>query len=571
MNSKQATFREMVPGCDPFFRMKQALFGGSIMLLMLMLTACATMSPQQSQQQQPSAQNSGTEMMAGEPKEAQLPATAIGTEGEQLRNLPVRFQHPTYLIKQMDTVEKVEDIVIPVGADISTTTGAVPLRDIIKRLAALKNMNVSWASDVDQNIMTDVDIRADDDFFQAIDNLLRQVDYFHEVQGNTIVVKYKETRKFHIAMPPRLTSVSSANTSSSNSASSSLSSGTDINRWDDVRKNLDQILEIWSDSPIIPAVSETVTAYGAPEELTVATIGEEKTAPKAGTAQPRKPSGKGYYTINEFIGLVTVTAPRPLIEKIADYIENLKSELYRQISIEAKIVEVRLDKSSETGLDWSDLVKDRNITVSLFDGTGNIIPRTNYKVINQVNVGATFDVILDAIAEQGETRVLANPKVSVMNGQPAIIYVGDNVTYIDKVESNVDEGVITITVSTAQATSGIRLEVFPTIINDDEIILSLTPMITDLNEPIEYRQFGQGLAISEVGLPKVSERTMNSIVRLNNGQMLVVGGLINRSDDTGETKVQLLGDIPVINKLFKSEEKTFSSTELIILLKPQII
>ena len=78
------------------------------------------------------------------------------------------------------------DVVIKVGATIRSTTGPQPLRDILKRLAALKGMNISWASDVDQNALVDVDINANDDFHEAIDHLLRQINYFHDTKGITL-------------------------------------------------------------------------------------------------------------------------------------------------------------------------------------------------------------------------------------------------------------------------------------------------------------------------------------------------------------------------------------------------
>jgi general secretion pathway protein D/MSHA biogenesis protein MshL len=71
----------------------------------------------------------------------------------------------------------------------------------MKRLANLRGMSVSWGSDVDREVMVDVNIRADDDYFKAIDNLLRQVGYFHEVKDNTIIVKFKVTRQYHVSIP----------------------------------------------------------------------------------------------------------------------------------------------------------------------------------------------------------------------------------------------------------------------------------------------------------------------------------------------------------------------------------
>ena len=117
--------------------------------------------------------------------------------------MPVQYQTPSYLVgeESKDELNKSEEVGIKVGATIKSTRGPQPLWDIMKRLAAIKNMNISWASDVDQKVLVDVDINSGDDYNEALANLLRQVDYFHEIDGNTIVVKYKETRQFHIAMP----------------------------------------------------------------------------------------------------------------------------------------------------------------------------------------------------------------------------------------------------------------------------------------------------------------------------------------------------------------------------------
>ncbi len=102
---------------------------------------------------------------------------------------------------EKENITIAEESKLKVGARITSTRGPQPLWDIVKRLASLKRMNVSWASDVDKNVLVDVDINANDDFYGSLDNMLRQVDYFHEMQGSTIIVKYKETKQFQIAMP----------------------------------------------------------------------------------------------------------------------------------------------------------------------------------------------------------------------------------------------------------------------------------------------------------------------------------------------------------------------------------
>ena len=144
---------------------------------LLLNTACA-----------PSAKTATTQ----DPLAAKGSASAKQAKALENGQLPIRFQKPAYMLEDTSAqnigVGNAENITIPVGADISSNTGPVALRDIMKRLAALKGMNISWASDVDQMAVVDVDIRAEDDFFKSLDNILRQKDYFHEVQGNSIEI-----------------------------------------------------------------------------------------------------------------------------------------------------------------------------------------------------------------------------------------------------------------------------------------------------------------------------------------------------------------------------------------------
>ena len=102
---------------------------------------------------------------------------------------------------------------------------------------------------------------------------------------------------------------------------------------------------------------------------------------------------------------------------------------------------------------------------------------------------STFDSFLHAVSEQGQTNILSNPKLSVLNGQPALMTVGRNVTYIDKITSDTDgtTGTVTYTAETARALSGVGLALTANILDDNEIILNLVPVTSELVEPIEYR------------------------------------------------------------------------------------
>lgn len=572
---------------EKVFAMKtRHVYSGSVIIvLLMMLFACAPVSsppPQGASEDKAMQQATQQEMSATQPEDS--PRMEEAAVEQQPGQLPVRYQQLAYMVQEKQEAKEVglgdgEEIYIPVGADISTTTGPIPLRDILKRLAALKSMNISWASDVDQFASVDVDIRAEDDFFKAIDNILRQMDYFHEVQGNTIVVKYRETRKFHVAMPFMASKyntgvggdvLGSSGVGGSGAGSMKgniqiVSEDNTFDIWDNIRTNLDQILEIWEETVPAPAETDTTTTTAA---------GGTDTEKKATITRRNVQAGKGYYTIDKPIGLITVTAPRPLIEKIETYLTNLQKEIYRQVTIEAKIIEVTLNDDSTKGIDWSDVISNVAVDFQFFGPSGLIYsPTDSARVVSQVSTpNNPFTAVLDALEEQGDTRVLANPKISVMNGQPALISTGENTRFIEEVSVTVNEGGTSTSVKTNSVMSGLGMAVVATILDNDEIILSLTPVTSDVKK-IQTIAFGTDQLV--VQLPTVNVREMNTLVRVKSGDMLVVGGLIDSTDTTDNVKVPILGDatdgIPFLERLFRHETKTKTKTELVIMLQPKII
>lgn len=583
--------------------------------------------------------------------------TAAKQEATTTDQLPTRYQRPSYLLSTPAGSRGANtDLSIPVGARI-TPNGPKPLRLVMQELAKLKSMNISWANDVDQESLVHVTIMPEEDFFEAIDNVLRQLDYFHEVRGNTIVVNHKETKKFHVAMPFMSSSYSTAvggdvlgNTEGSN-MSGNLNLNSNENKfdiWSNIEKNMDKILEIWSVPPppvALATPTPTTANYQTDSAPQTPPPPPSETPAAANTANSSGHSGLGYYTIDRPIGLITVTAPRSLLAKIENYLNNLTGEIYRQVSIEAKIIEVTLSNDNTTGLDWSSLLNtsigatldtgvfrpdtasskltttsqqretsgstsltgpDSSMTITGPDSSmaGGVVsgpdstvtttgPNSSITVVgpNQAMSSATdtvmqsgsllaqkfvtmtpinFNVLIDAMKEQGHVEVLSNPRISVMNGQPAMISVGENVTYIKSVSSTTDSdtGTISYTVTPDSVMSGLGMGVIATIMDDNQIILSLTPVTSSLTQPIEYRSFGT----NQVGLPKVNLREMNTMVRVKNGEMLVVGGLTDTAATYNNNGVAGLGSMPgPFGKLFKRDGTASRKKELIILLRPQII
>jgi len=529
----------------------------------------------------------------------------LASKAEQAAStqLPVRYQNPSYSLKAEGGagVAVSTDAAITVGAKI-TPSGPKPLHLVMQELAKLKAMNVSWANDVDKGALVNVTIMPDEDFFEAIDSVLRQLDYFHEMDGNTIVVKHKETKKYLVAMPFTATSYSTGvggdvlGKNSGTSMTGNLNLKSNDNKfdiWTNIEKNIDVILEkdtisveTAKDKGKGEASARGKAAGEAKTEASDTKANGDASASAEGQTEGQRPKeastykakGRGYYTIDRPIGLITVTAPRSYQNKIANYINGLKGEMYRQVSIEAKIIEVTLSNDNTTGLDWGALSSLGTTTVGLgFDfggisisqgGTLNTDHDHNLLSLSP----SAFNVIIDLMKKQGHVEILSNPKISVMNGQPAMISVGQNVTYIKDVSSKKDAltGDITTTATPDSVMSGLGMGVIATIMENDQIILALTPVTSELTQPIEYLPIGNDGG--KIGLPQIQLREMSTMVRVKNGEMLVVGGLTDTSSTYNNDSIAGLGEIPnPVGKLFKKDGTNSVKKELIILMRPKII
>jgi general secretion pathway protein D/MSHA biogenesis protein MshL len=196
---------------------------------------------------------------------------------------------------------------------------------------------------------------------------------------------------------------------------------------------------------------------------------------------------------------------------------------------------------------------------------------TTYRTQNHfIELQSTdFSVILDAMKEQGHVEVLANPRISVLNGQPAMISVGTDTKYVSSISVTVDDkSNRTYSASTDSVVSGLGLAVVATVLNNDEVVLNLTPVTSELLE-MDSAEIGNDGGF--VGLPIVRLRELSSTIRVKSGNMLVVGGLIDSNNTYNEGKVVGLGDVPGISKLFGRSGNVVNKKEMVILLRPVIL
>lgn len=164
-----------------------------------------------------------------------------------------------------------------------------------------------------------------------------------------------------------------------------------------------------------------------------------------------------------------------------------------------------------------------------------------------------------------------------MNGQTALLSVGRNTTFISRVETTTTTSsgslpTTTFTVETNSVLSGIMFGIVPQINGNGEITLSITPIVSNL-VALDEKTIGTGTGESavQIKLPTIDLREMSTTVKVLDGQMIVIGGLIDTKQDLQEQKVPILGDIPILGAVFKSVDKSEEKTELVIMLIPRLV
>jgi type II secretory pathway component GspD/PulD (secretin) len=175
---------------------------------------------------------------------------------------------------------------------------------------------------------------------------------------------------------------------------------------------------------------------------------------------------------------------------------------------------------------------------------------------------------VSAFREYGDTKLVSNPKVHLLNGHGAVLSAGQQLVYLSGCETTEsDAGNRTASPITNSVTLGLTVGIKANILNQEEVILYVFPALTRG----ELINIGGLTDCGQIQAPQIFVREMATHAKLKDGEMLVIGGLIQKNDDTTKKKVPFLGDIPILGSLFRYEAIDNESTELVIVLKPRIL
>jgi MSHA biogenesis protein MshL len=311
-------------------------------------------------------------------------------------------------------------------------------------------------------------------------------------------------------------------------------------------------------------------------------------------------------------GIVAVRAFPDELREIEYYLASVERSAHRQVILEAKIIEVTLDDSFRTGINWAYLSlpgEDDSVLTgqtgggTLLDSTGlseiagnlgNLDPSDIIGLPSTTNTSAfggaftiaiesdEFAGLIEALETQGSVQVLSSPRVSTLNNQKAVIKVGTDEFFVTDISTTTVTGTNTTTNPDVELTpffSGIALDVTPQIAPDGYVTLHIHPSISEVEDQIKVVSLGPTdpddpeFSLNQIQLPLALStiRESDSVVRAKSGQVIVIGGLMQDNEAQRSAGTPWLGRLPLLGYLFSHRlDETFKK-ELVILVRPVVV
>ncbi len=282
--------------------------------------------------------------------------------------------------------------------------------------------------------------------------------------------------------------------------------------------------------------------------------------------------------VSPMSGLITIRAYPSEIRAVREFLEKESDNLNRQVILEIQLIEVVLSDEYQQGVSWTNANQAIGSTNMAFNSVHKIADSVIKSTIGGGGAltisDGSFNAVVSMLATQGDVNVLSKPRITAMNNQKAVIKVGGDEYFVTDVSTTTVTGTSTTSPPNVELTpffSGISVDVTPKINNDDSVLLHIHPSIVDIEEQIKTISFGATTGDLTIPVAKSDVRESDTVVKSQNGDVIVIGGLMKSIEKDIVSKVPFLGDVPWLGELFTNRQKVNYKTELVILVKPQVI
>jgi len=510
----------------------------------------------------------------------------------------------------------------PKAPTYSIVVSDVPVKEILFALARESKLNV----DIHPAIHGNATLNAVNQTLpEILDRLANQVDLKYRMEGSTLFiapdmpvlrtykvdyVNMERDASGTLGVGSEISSGTAASNSPSGKGSQSvttLTSKSKVNFWEVLGDNLRNILKSTRSQA---AAAEDRAMHEQTLRLAMEDrIKQVEAASRAGAGAERlfqeafrnqsQPLAEQHEDVilNPITGSVSVMGTERQQAYVRQYLDQVTSAAQRQVLIEATIVEVALNDTFKSGVDWSRLGSDGSLKGFTFrqnmSGTANLV-----QPISTVGAGATLlstpgfilgynntNNPLGNIAASiswlqtfGETRVLSSPKIMAINNQSALLKVVDNVVYF-KVEvtpatlSSTGTVISPATYSTTpqNVSVGVVMSVTPQIDDSGKVSINVRPTISRIIDFVNDPNPQLAAAGVTNPVPQIEVREMESMLQVGSGQTVVLGGLMQDEVKNADKNVPGLAKLPLIGKLFQAKNDARRKTELVIFLRPTVI
>lgn len=494
----------------------------------------------------------------------------------------------------------------------SVVVNNVKVQELLFALARDAKLNV----DIHSGITGTVTLNAINQTLpQLLDRISKQVDMRYEIDGPNLAVMpdtpYLRIYKIdYVNMDRDTTSVIGSSSQiatpgaagaggggggGGNQSTSTITSKATNHFWETLVQNVKDILH--ETDKIIPAAGQTgvqPAAAGA-----AAPAAPPGTAPAAGAAAPAAPAQPtatyreaASVIANPESGVLSIRATSRQHAKIQEFLDQVLANARRQVLIEATIAEVQLNNQYQQGIDWS--AARRGSTGFTFNqsvsGTTTASPTGSIFVLgaaapNYANLLASVRLL----ESFGTVRVLSSPRLTVLNNQTAILKVVDNQVYFTiqatTTPATVAGGIPYTTYTTTPniVAVGLIMNVTPEIGEGNSVLLNVRPSISrivgnvaDPNPTLAAPCGAAGAGLAGCGsitsnIPVIQTREMESLIKVNSGQIAVMGGLIQDNVDDLRDSVPGASQLAGYGGFFGNKKQTNAKTELVVFMRPIVI
>jgi len=487
----------------------------------------------------------------------------------------------------------------------SVVVNNVRVHDLLFALARDARINI----DVHPDVAGTVTLNAiDQTLKQLLNRIGKQVDMRYELDGQNLLVMrdtpflriyrvdYVNLSRDARSLANLSTQVTGAGTpggtgggtaSASNNSTSTIDSTSTNKFWDTLIANVKDILR--ETDKILPAgVAVPVAARAA--QPGAAGAGQTPGGAPAAAQQPEAAASfreAAAVIANPESGVLSIRATSRQHEKIQEFLDQVMANAKRQVLIEATIAEVQLNNEYQRGIDWSRLRSGATgFQIQQSSGATPAGISTNAFIVGFARGASNFTAAVKLLESFGDVRVLSSPKISVLNNQTAVLKVVDNLVYFT-VQANTttaanSPAVTTFTTAVNSVPVGFIMSVVPQISDTDNVLLSLRPTISrkigDVADPNPSLTNPCGVGVANCNTPAVASlipviqtREIESVLRVQSGQIAVLGGLMQDSVNKVEDTVPGLSSLPGIGALFNQRKDVNQKTELVIFLRPTVI